>query len=190
MDRWVAAILLAVVLVVAAVSAWRTGKVPNYLTLPAILLGLVWWAVCGFVDDGLGGAMHGLGASALAFAAALIPFAVLFTVGGLGGGDVKLMAALGALSGSWQCVLSTAVYAFVLGAIFAILVMIRHRLVIQTLRRIFGAVLMVMARAKADTFDDSRRIPFALAICIGGLLAIAEVMFSLQTPWAWTVPGG
>ncbi|MFA7236528.1 MAG: hypothetical protein WC058_06665, partial [Phycisphaeraceae bacterium] len=82
-------------------------------------------------------------------------------------------------------VASTAVYAMVVAAILAVIVMIRRRLVKQTFLRIFGAMLMLGARVKPDLRDDkSPRIPFAVALMIGGLLAAAEVLLKLPTPWA------
>ena len=49
MDRWVDAGLLSVVLIAAAVCDWRTGKVPNVLTYPAVLVGFLWWGLSGWI---------------------------------------------------------------------------------------------------------------------------------------------
>src|ERR1700743_2106458 len=77
---------------VASVSDIRERKIPNWLTGPALLTGLVLHLCL----DGL----HGLGASALAAAIAGGIFLLFYIAGGMGAGDVKLMAALGALSAS------------------------------------------------------------------------------------------
>ena len=176
--------LLAVTLGVAAVTDWRTGKIFNWLTYPAMLLGLAYWA-----GVGLAGAEKTILDAMIGLASGLLPFAVLITLGGLHGGDMKLMGAVGALSAMWEVVLATAVYGLLIAGLFAIVIMIRKGLVKQTLGRIFGAAMMQAAKVKADL--DARpgaTVPFAAAAALGGLLAGAEQMLGLMTPWAWLGP--
>jgi prepilin peptidase CpaA len=181
---WVAAALLTPVVLIAAVTDWRVGKVYNKLTFSAILAGLVWWTLWGFHLQGPSGATEGFLRALVGFTSAALPFGVLYAVGGLHGGDVKLMGAVGALTASWQAVLATSVYAFVVGAVLAIAVMIRRGLVRRTASRIFGAALMATARVKPSFPEDSPPIPFAVGIAIGSILATAEVLLGLHTPWA------
>ncbi|MAE61065.1 MAG: hypothetical protein CMJ49_06880 [Planctomycetaceae bacterium] len=190
MDRWVDAGLLSVVLIAAAVCDWRTGKVPNVLTYPAVLVGFLWWGLSGWIAvwPAGSGLAAGLASASVGFVAGLIPFAIIFAAGGLGGGDVKLMAAVGALSASWPCVLSTTVYAFVIGAVMAVIVMIRRGLVRRVLGRLLGAALLGARGAGGGSVDEAHRVPFAVAIAVGGLLAVAETMCGLSTPWAPMMP--
>lgn len=171
---WVTMALLATVLGIAAITDLRSQIVHNRLTYPAMALGLIWAAVAGGITAGGGGAVTGLLASFIAMLVAIIPFAIIFAAGGFGGGDVKLMGAVGAISASWQCVLATTLYALVLGAVLAIIVMVRCGLVRRTMGRLFGAAMMAAARVKPDIPQDSPRIPFALAIAIGGIVAGVE----------------
>ena len=180
--------LLTVVLVVAAVSDVRCGLVHNWLTYPAMVGGLLFWFLAGLIRGGATGAAHELFAASIGLTAGLVPMAIIFAAGGLGGGDVKLMGAVGAMSSSWQCVLATAVYALIIAAGMAIFVMVRKRLVRQTLSRIIGAALAVGARARIDFSADSPRIPFGLALAIGGLIAAGELLLRLEVPWAWLSP--
>ncbi len=83
--------LLAVVVASAAWKDARTGKIPNLVTFPAMLVFVAAHAVLGGLD-GLLFSLAGLGAG-LTFL--LIPH--LF--GYLGAGDVKLMAVVGAALG-------------------------------------------------------------------------------------------
>ena len=186
-ERALAFGLLAVLLVIAGVCDWRTGRVPNVLTLPGIAAGVLLWAVAGLIRDGTGGMFDGAGASLAAMAAGLVPFAILYFAGGLGGGDVKLMAMVGAISASWHCVLSTAVYAFLLAAVMAVVVMVRQRVVRQTMRRILGAVLMLVARSKPELDAQGPRVPFAAAVALGGILAGVEHLLGAALPWS--LPG-
>jgi prepilin peptidase CpaA len=75
----------------SAVTDARTGRIPNALTLPALASGLataLWQR----------GAVGLVGAVVGALACAVVP-GVLFSRGAMGGGDVKLLAAAGALVG-------------------------------------------------------------------------------------------
>lgn len=75
----------------AAVTDARTGIIPNGLTLPTLLAALL----LHFILQGAGGLLYSL---AGALACGLIPY-LLFRAGSMGGGDVKLLAALGAIAG-------------------------------------------------------------------------------------------
>lgn len=75
---------------ICAVTDWRHGKVYNSLTYPAAALGL---ALSAFLDS------PPLSASVSGLAACMVFFGALWYAGGLGAGDVKLLAAVGALKG-------------------------------------------------------------------------------------------
>jgi prepilin peptidase CpaA len=83
-----AAILIAVV---ACVWDLRSRRIPNVLTLGAAAAGLVYHVATGGFDA--------LGQSALGWLVGVLMFIVPFALRGLGGGDVKLVAALGAWIG-------------------------------------------------------------------------------------------
>lgn len=73
---------------VAAVWDLRFRRIPRWLTVPTLLLGLAWHAWQG-----------GLASAFLAAAAGLSLGLLLLMLGAIGGGDAKLLAALGALLG-------------------------------------------------------------------------------------------
>ena len=175
---------LGLVLCISTVTDFKTGKVYNWLTFPAILVGFALAIGGGAMLNGGAGAWESFRQVSLAFTAGLIPFVIIFALGGLGGGDVKLMATVGALSAHWECVLGTTVYAFTTGLVIAIGVMIRRGIIKQTLRRVFIATLTAAAGVQPDIPTDSPRIPFALAICVGGLLAGAEHLLRVKLPWS------
>jgi prepilin peptidase CpaA len=80
-------VVLSAVLVAAATDVWKF-KVYNALTLPLLASGLAYHALHGGLVDSLYGVLFGFGA-----------LIVLYLVGGMGAGDVKLMAAVGAWLG-------------------------------------------------------------------------------------------
>jgi len=84
---------LALVLTgIAAWTDWRGGHISNYLTLPPIVLGPLAYGMAfgmsGFVGAILAIVLCGLG-----------PL-MMFQMGAMAGGDVKLLAALGAICGT------------------------------------------------------------------------------------------
>jgi prepilin peptidase CpaA len=90
-------IAAAVVAAIAAVTDLRSGLIPNWLTLGALTLALGARVVLGAITHGFHGAVIAAGSClAGAFLCALIPGA-MYWLGGAGGGDVKLFAAIGAL---------------------------------------------------------------------------------------------
>ncbi|MEP3481887.1 MAG: A24 family peptidase [Fuerstiella sp.] len=103
--------LVSVVLIIAA---WIDGKelrVPNYITLPMILTGLIYQTVAG----GFGG----MGAGLLGMCVGLMCLLPLYAVGGMGAGDVKLMAGIGAWVG-WQITAYSFAVSVVVGAFMAV----------------------------------------------------------------------
>src|SRR5688500_14309130 len=93
-QRWLTYLQLLALLLWAAVEEARTRKIRNWLSLSLLL--------AGFLQSlGLFGADRtvGPGSSALGILVGFsLPF-VLFAIGALGGGDVKLMAGIGAWLG-------------------------------------------------------------------------------------------
>jgi len=76
---------------IAAVTDSRSGRIPNWLTLPLLVLAPMAWGVCFSLRDAL--------VSLLGLAVCgLVPL-LFFVRNAMGGGDVKLFAALGALLG-------------------------------------------------------------------------------------------
>lgn len=183
MTQTIAFVLLCGVLLVAGATDWRYGKVHNWLTYPAIAVGLAYWTVAGLL-----GAEHGGFGAVLAMLAGLVPFAIVFALGGIGGGDVKLMGAVGALSGSWQTVFATTVYALLIAVVMALVVIVHRGLVRRTASRLFGVALQVSARVRPTLPDDGPRIAFSTAIALGGIVAAGEQMLDWQTPWRWLAP--
>ena len=96
--------LVTITLVVAAViDGWKL-KVPNWLTFPMI--------VCGWIYSGYFFGWEGLGWSLGGTAVGLAVLLPAYAIGGMGAGDVKLMAGVGA----WVWATNT-LYAFCISAL-------------------------------------------------------------------------
>ncbi len=104
--------LVAVVMIWAA---WIDGKelrVPNWLTFPMVLTGLIYGACVG--------GFPGLGWALLGMVMGLVTMLPIYAVGGMGAGDVKLMAGLGAWLG-WEVAFNAFLWTVVTGAIMALM---------------------------------------------------------------------
>jgi prepilin peptidase CpaA len=102
----------------AALSDFRTGLIPNWLTWGAMLAGVIGHLVYGsLVVDGWTGLHEGAASVAGLLLCAFAP-SVMYWKGAMGGGDLKLFAAIGALC---QPVIGIEIqmYALVVAAIVA-----------------------------------------------------------------------
>ena len=104
-------VLLTCVLVTAIGTDLRSSRIPNWLTFPAMGFALVGHAWLG----GLPGAIFSLAG----LGAGLGLFLILYVSGSIGAGDVKLMAAVGAIVGPYGALLS-GLLAIMVGGLYAL----------------------------------------------------------------------
>jgi Flp pilus assembly protein protease CpaA len=95
----------------------RTGRIPNWLTMPMASLGFAYMA--------WRGGLYGLGDSAVGWFALALPYIVLFVLARGGAGDAKMMGAVGAWLGV-QPGLIVLVCVGAAGAVFALARMLAH----------------------------------------------------------------
>ncbi|MBN1555311.1 MAG: prepilin peptidase [Phycisphaerae bacterium] len=169
-DVWSYGVLLAT-LIVASVTDLRSGKIYNWLTYPAALIGLVGHSITGGLwgaDDHLGlvGSLGGL-------AAGFGPLLVAWMAGGIGGGDAKVMGSVGALVG-WKFTLTSLFYGLIVAVLMAVVIMLRKKIVRDTFGRIWRFFLLWIGRSKPDApiTEKSPTVPFGFALCIGAVIAL------------------
>jgi prepilin peptidase CpaA len=111
-------LVAVLVTAVGAWTDWRKGIIPNWLSLGALAVAPIAHGVLGAITGGTGGALEGVLFSLLgALACGAVPM-LLYSVGGGRGGDVKLLAAVGALCRTLIGI-EAVFYAFLIAAIFA-----------------------------------------------------------------------
>ncbi len=147
--------------IVAVYTDTRHGLITNRLTFPTMALGLVLHAVVG--------GWTGLGTAALGCAAGLGLLIIPFLLGGLGAGDVKLMAALGAVVGP-AAVFSTFIYSAFLGGLIALVILVRK----HGWSGLLGTVLTGWRGLISPEMQTTRitGFPYAAAIFAGLFAAI------------------
>ena len=168
MAVFVVAVGLYVVL--AAATDARMHRVPNYLTVPAALMGL---AYHGLAPTGWG-VLVSLAGFGVGFALLFVPW----LLGGSGMGDVKLLAALGAWLGP-ECVLAAFAVSTVLAAVAALAIMIHGgttRGVFKTMNRFAAAR---RSTDKSTKKRPARAMPFAVPVAV-----------STWTVLAWMIANG
>ena len=99
-DRIILIVCVVAFTAFAAVTDWRFKKLPNKLTVSALVAALVFHLIYGLVRGGAVGAGQQLLFALAGFATGFSVLFVLWLIGGGGGGDVKFMGALGAWLGA------------------------------------------------------------------------------------------
>ena len=163
---------VAVAVVVALAAAFtdaQTRRIPNALVAAGAAAG------CLFNTWTSGSA--GLSRAVFGMAAGFCVFLPFYLLRGMGGGDIKLMAALGACLGA-LAVLQAALVASIAGAVFAIAVAARHGVLARTMAgaaRLLGSWLTRGPRMSEElTLDNpaTLKIPYALPIAFGALFVV------------------
>ena len=142
----------------------RERRIPNVVTLAGLAAGLMLR-----LSTGVGPMLDGLVAAGLALLVGLMPF----VLGILGGGDVKLLAAVGAFMGTDRLFGALLVIAAV-GGVLALFEAARRKALIRTLVSTvsIGKQWALFGRAAAPTLESpgAMSLPYGVAIAVGSLM--------------------
>jgi prepilin peptidase CpaA len=134
--------------IAAAVDDLARRQIANWIPATALAGGLGWQ----IFQHGWWGWLYALGGAAAGFGV----FLIFYLLGGMGGGDIKLMTGFGALLGAGR-LLEAALWTAGVGGLLALGV-----LAFRSLRKRFGA----------PTGASSDSIPYAPAIALGVWLSL------------------
>ncbi len=144
--------------VAAMIDDLRRRQIANWIPIVALAAGLVWQ----IAQSGWWGVLYGLGGAASGFAV----FLIFYLLGGMGGGDVKLMAGFGALLGA-KGLIDAAFWTALVGGLIAVGV-----LAARAIRRAVGGKDLVRSAATAEEIAAKESIPYAPAIALGVWLSL------------------
>ena len=170
MEQMFPVILLLGLLGIAVASDLLRHRIPNFLVVLGLVLGLAGQAYKGGISglsDGALGMLIGFGM-----------FLPLYVLGGMAAGDVKLMAMVGSFM-TPHFALWTAFFSLIAGGLCGLLLVLVRGQVQQTLGR-YCYWLMLRARAYLAPATDEvagKPFPYSVAILLG-TLASGYFMFS------------
>jgi prepilin peptidase CpaA len=178
-------ILLGSMVAVAAAYDMRYRRIPNWLVLIGIIIGLLWntlfsQGVASFDAAGLGRSAAGLG---LGFAL----YFPLYLLRARGAGDVKLLAACGAIVGPSNCFwlfLLTAIFGGIIALIYIALKGRLARTLFNT-QWILSDLLHFRAPYKSSEELDVKstkgmRLPHGAMIAVGSLALVVMIQWHLS----------
>ena len=158
-------VVLAILLSIAVYTDLRYGKIFNKLTFPCMAAGLT----LGLLTGG----PHGL-LDSLAGIGVVLGLYLLAHSTAIGGGDTKLMMAVGSLVGL-KLTIWAILFSAVIGGILAIAVMARYRTMLSTTKNLATHVyLKVALRAPVELSSGpiAMKFRYSPAIALGTLLAL------------------
>jgi len=153
---------------IAAIVDHRTGKIPNWLTLPMLVLGAGYW-----------GAVHGVMGFAESVGGMLVcgvPALVVYKAAGMPGGDLKLFATVGA----WVLPtmgLEVELFALLAASAVGVFMLFRRGRLLSTLLDTLYAPLnrfLPKAKRRAPTPEPTEQIRIGPFVLFGTLVAIAR----------------
>ena len=169
MSEMVAKIVLLLPLaIVIAYYDVRFRRIPNPFVLATFASGMA----INCIFSGLAGFYGSLTGCALAF---MLMF-MLHIFGAMGAGDVKLFAAIGAVTGA-SLVLPTFMVVVITGGVLAVVSIVRAGLVVTTMHRVLQIFVGMLPGWEMPKFavpaDRRHTIPYGVAITIGSIISTA-----------------
>ena len=160
-------VTLSLIVAVAAATDLRSRRIPNWLTLPALPIGLAAQTVYG--DGFWQGLLGALGGFA-------VPF-LLFAIGAGGAGDAKLLAVVGAFVGIRNLV-PVFVLISVIGGVAAVFVALRAGALSRVLKN-SAMIVVSLGRGRFDEFRSRSDMdkPGALRLAYGAVIALGALLF-------------
>lgn len=146
----------------------RYRRIPNPFVLATLASGLA----VNFITGGLRGLYLSVGGCLLAF----ILMFMLHLFGAMGAGDVKLFAAIGAVTGI-HLVLPTFLVVVLTGGVLALVSIIRAGVLVTTMHRVLQILVGLLPGWQMPKFavpaDKRHTLPYGVAITIGSIISTA-----------------
>jgi len=168
--------VVSITLIVAAVIDGLKLKVPNWITFPMIISGWIYSATCVSGYSWWEGLLFSLAGTVVGLALLLPAYAI----GGMGAGDVKLLAGVGAWVWSMDTIYAFAVSALVGGIIAVIMVVLKKSWYKHQTQfwMIANEILTVKDPEKLATIAAERKptmmlLPYGIPIAIGTIAYFA-----------------
>lgn len=159
---------LYIVLGISVTVDIRSQRIPNWLSYPSILSGIIYHTGM----KGLDGFTFSIEGVAIGILLLLIPY----LLGGMGAGDAKLLGVVGAFLGP-KGVLIAFVFTAIVGGIYALAILIFRRYLIETIKR-YGGTLKTFIFTREfiyirPTAEEKRtKLYYGVAIALGTIISV------------------
>ncbi|WP_242057476.1 prepilin peptidase [Halobacillus yeomjeoni] len=168
--------LLILVLLICIGTDLKSRKIYNFITFPALGITLVLHIVL----EGFPGLLSSISGFFIGLALLIIPY----FLGGMGAGDVKLLAVIGAIKGG-TFVLITGVYMALIGGLLAVLILLFRKGTWYRLKSISYFISCLLQGVKLplglDRNDLTATYPYGVAIAGGAFMTL--FMKGAVFPW-------
>ncbi|MFE8699618.1 prepilin peptidase [Cytobacillus sp. FJAT-54145] len=159
--------LLILVLLICLITDIKSRKIYNKVIFPALIVAIILHAFAPF-GSGILFSLTGFG---VGLALLLIPY----LMGGMGAGDVKLLALVGALKGA-MFVMTTGIYMAIIGALIALFVIMFRKGALRRLKSIVYTVSSYKHGIKIPLALDKDALqttyPYGVAIAGGAFMSL------------------
>jgi prepilin peptidase CpaA len=160
-------ILLIATLIICCITDLKVRKIYNKVIFPILFsVFLLHLILNGFT---------GLKVSILGFIAGIIILIIPFVLRGIGAGDVKLLALIGAIKGSGFA-FNTALYMFMIGGIIALVIIIFHSETINFFKKLFWWLASLIKgsyyKLEFPTTPFLKKFPYSVAIAGGAFICL------------------
>jgi prepilin peptidase CpaA len=157
------------VVFIAVILDFTTGKVSNKLILIGLLFSFIFAVILG--------ENNGLIYYLLGVITPIVTLLLLFIIGGIGAGDVKLFAVIGGFigyQGAFRCI----IVAFVIGAVISLGKILIYKRLTQSFRNIIQYVFRVYQTQQIQVYEreNSNTIHFTLPILLSVLCYIGGII--------------
>ena len=161
-------ILLLSILSISAIIDFRTQKIPNLITFPAIIIALLYH----FLTNGIDGLIF----SALGLAAGIGLLIIPYILGVSGAGDAKLMGAVGAIIGT-KSVFIAFLFSALVGGIYALVIILLNKKQFKGFlkKQLITLQLFILTRKFIpDPVEEDNKKP---KLCYGVAIALGTFIY-------------
>ncbi|MFZ5942654.1 MAG: A24 family peptidase [Bacillota bacterium] len=159
-------VLLLVTLFICLLTDLKKRKIYNIVLFPAVIGGIL----LNIYDTGFTGLLFSIKGFFIGLGFLLLPF----IWGGIGAGDVKLLATIGAIKGP-EFIFYTCLGMGFAGGIIAMVILLFQGRLFQTLGELWnGLIVLFTTQFKVVSFgfkSDNNMFPYGIAITLGAISA-------------------
>ncbi|TGE32428.1 prepilin peptidase [Desulfosporosinus sp. Sb-LF] len=159
-------VAMGLTLGIAVFTDWREHKIYNRLLVPAFFTAILLHTFQGGVS--------GLTSSLLGAVTGFVLLFLPYLLGGMGAGDVKLLAVIGAFGGA-HFVITSVLYGAVIGGLISAVLLARRKAFGNTLKHFLLFIPILQKPQHINVAMNNVRqekFPYGIAIALGTLIAL------------------